>query len=35
MEEDKTKLPGSSMIGGFYAKAKQRVLNTMGRSTSK
>ncbi len=27
-------MPATSMIGGFYAKAKQRVLNRIGRRTS-
>lgn len=34
MEEDRKMMPATSMIGGFYAKAKQRVLNRIGRRTS-
>jgi len=35
MDEKKHSSSSSSgMLGGFYAKAKQRVLNKMGRSTS-
>lgn len=35
MEEDRKGTQTTTMIGGFYAKAKQRVLNKMGRRTSR